>query len=424
MIGSAMDNHEIIQPIFSTFASVRWSTIILLLFLVEIALGQSPCATMEKTENALYTDSAYKSSMLEQVDLLEQFESGVVDVASRNVKQVTLPVVVHVLYESEEQNIPVEQIHSQIDVLNRDFGWNQSDKQKIPSIWRDLGRDSGIRFKLADVDPDGNFTTGITRKQIFQSDIGNGDNYYQSSLGGTDPWPRPHYINIWVCEIGDNVLGYTFLPVASFPVNDGIVIDPRAFGTTGAAVEPYNGGRTMVHEMGHYLGLRHTWGMEEGECTNTDYMSDTPWQREPNFGCSRFPHVSCASEPNGDMFMNFMDYADDTCALLFTKRQVKFMQLVLQTSRVGLIHSPAITHTDEVDNHKLRVYPNPVDGRLLVDGLQNGISQYDLFTDTGLLIRTGNISASNSQVSFESLSNGIYLLQIGSEIHRIVHVIQ
>ena len=100
------------------------------------------------------------------------------------------------------------------------------------------------------------------------------------------------------------------------------------------------------------------------------------------------------------------------------------MQLVLQTSRVGLIHSPAITHTDEVDNHKLRVYPNPVDGRLLVDGLQNGISQYDLFTDTGLLIRTGNISASNSQVSFESLPNGIYLLQIGSEIHRIVHVIQ
>lgn len=301
------------------------------------------CLTMEKTQARAEQSQGYQRALDALTTLSEDFASHQGGAAVRDVKEITIPVVVHVLFRDSGFNVSMEQIKSQIDVLNRDFNWQQSDKEQIPEVWRDLGAPTGFRFELADKDPDGNFTNGVTRKQVEVEDIGDTELYYTTAGGGQDPWFPPHYVNIWVCEIGGNVLGFTYLPAVNMQENDGIVIDPRAFGTTGTAVSPYNGGRTLVHEMGHFFGLRHPWGTEEGSCTNTDYMEDTPWQKHPNQGCATFPSLSCPSEPNGDMFMNFMDYGVDNCALLFTENQVDFMRLVATTARSTLIHSEAVT---------------------------------------------------------------------------------
>lgn len=327
------------------------------------AQAQHRCATVEKTDEVARQNAEYAEGKTEFEDMCAQYESGALDNAHRDTKQLDLPVVVHVLYQSEANNVSYEQIKSQIDALNRDFDAAHGELDQIPEVWRGLAVSAGIRFHLADKDPDGNFTNGITRTQTNQSDIGDTDNYYKSSHGGVDPWPQPHYINIWVCEISSTILGYTILPSSTMAANDGIVIDPRAFGTTGTAQAPYNMGRTLVHEMGHYLGLRHVWGSDDESCTSTDYMSDTPWQMEANFGCSNFPHLSCINEGNGDMFMNYMDYANDSCALLFTERQVSFMRLVLLTSRVTLLHSQAYTGVNELsDASPPKIYPNPSEG--------------------------------------------------------------
>ena len=391
---------------------------ILLIFLTYSGYAQYKCATDEITRKHANINEAYARGLEQMDSLASQFESGLMSQSERTAKKIIIPVVVHVVYRNEEDNIGMEQIHSQIDVLNRDFNWQQEDKYKIPELWRDLGAASGFEFRLADRDPDGNFTNGVTRKQTDIEDIANVDNvggaiqYYNSAKGGTDPWYQPHYLNIWVCEIGDRVLGYTYLPSANeVEPNDGIVIEPRAFGTTGRAAAPYTGGRTLVHEMGRYFGLRHLWGDEEGQCTNTDYMDDTPWQAEPNFKCSSFPSKSCPSEPDGDMFMNFMDYADDTCSLLFTKNQIEYMQLVIRTAKVTLIHSEAVTGVSELGNQGVHIFPNPSSGVFQIIRSNPAEMDFFIYNSIGDQILTGKTTEPQLSIDLTKHAPGIYFFK-------------
>ncbi len=101
------------------------------------------------------------------------------------------------------------------------------------------------------------------------------------------------------------------------PETDGVVILNTAFGTTGSARAPFDMGRTAVHEVGHWIDLRHIWG-DSNNCSGSDFVDDTPNAQMPNFGKPTFPHVSCSNDPNGDMFMNYMDYVDDDTMIMFT----------------------------------------------------------------------------------------------------------
>jgi hypothetical protein len=391
----------------------------LLFFLPSLSWSQYKCATDELTKLRAESSLEYAEG-LEEMDLLAiRFESGLATLGTRDSKKIIIPVVVHVIYREESDNISMEQIHSQIDVLNRDFNWQQSDKAKIPEVWRNLGAESGFEFKLAEKDSDGNFTNGVTRRQTEIEDIANVDNvgseirYYKAANGGTDPWFQAHYLNVWVCEIGDRVLGYTYLPSANnLEPNDGIVIEARAFGTTGTATAPYNGGRTLVHEMGHYFGLRHLGGGEEGSCTNTDYMSDTPWQREANFNCSNYPSISCPAERKGDMFMNFMDYADDTCSLFFTKNQIEYMQLVLRTAKVTLIHSEGVTGIEESEIHELSVSPNPSNGVFRVYSVASNNETYEVWNALGQIVFEGVFHQGLATLYLADQPKGVYYLRI------------
>lgn len=253
---------------------------------------------------------------------------------------VTIPVVVHVIYQTSEQNISDAQVQSQIDVLNEDFRRLNADRTNTPSIFQSVAADVEIEFCLARQDPDGNPTNGITRTQTNATVFQQNNNMKQPATGGKSSWNTSKYLNIWVCNLADGVLGYGTLPNTTASSFDGVVISYKHFGRGGSAQSPYNMGRTTTHEVGHWLNLIHIWGDDEGTsdpCNGSDQVSDTPNQATPNQGCPTFPKSSCGN--TSDMFMNYMDYTRDNCMNLFTQGQKTRMQAALNNLRPGILSS-------------------------------------------------------------------------------------
>ncbi|HEX7503769.1 MAG TPA: zinc metalloprotease [Syntrophales bacterium] len=243
----------------------------------------------------------------------------------------TIPVVVQVVYKTAAENISVAQIKSQIDVLNRDYRAKNADKSKVPTVWKGLVSDVAVQFALATKDPSGKPTTGITRTKTTRASFGTDDSVKSSATGGVNAWPTDKYLNIWVCTLANGILGYAQFPGGP-KKTDGVVILNTAFGTKGTASPPFNLGRSATHEVGHWLNLRHIWGDTE-DCSGSDFVADTPNAAGPNFGKPKFPHVTCSNGPNGDMFVNYMDYVDDDTMFMFTTQQVVRMQAALNGPR-------------------------------------------------------------------------------------------
>ncbi len=257
---------------------------------------------------------------------------------------VTIPVVVHVIYKTSSQNISDKQVQSQIDVLNEDFMMSNPDTSKIPEAFRPVAANSQIQFCLAAYDPDGDSTSGIVRTNTTVSLFTTGDSMKFTAKGGDDAWPAKHYLNIWTCNLGGGVLGYATLPQSNSgnSKTDGVVILYRAFGREGTVVYPYNQGRTCSHEVGHWFGLTHVWGDDNGTCSGSDNIADTPNQADANFGCPSYPLTdNCSPVEPGVMFMNYMDYTDDRCMYMFTKGQVAVMNATLNGTRKSILSSPA-----------------------------------------------------------------------------------
>jgi hypothetical protein len=244
---------------------------------------------------------------------------------------VTIPVVVHVVYNTAAENISVTQIKSQIKVLNKDYRAKNSDRSKVPPVWKGLVSDAVVQFALASKDPKGKPTNGITRTKTTRASFDTDDSVKSSTTGGRNPWPTDKYLNIWVCTLANGILGYAQFPGGP-KKTDGVVILNTAFGTSGTAAAPFNLGRTTTHEVGHWLNLRHIWGDTE-DCSGSDFVSDTPNAAGPNYGKPTFPHISCHNGPNGDMFVNYMDYVDDDAMFMFTTQQVTRMQTALNGPR-------------------------------------------------------------------------------------------
>ena len=300
--------------------------------------SQRSCGAMEHLENLIEQNPSL-------IDLREQIEqatesainNGLVPFRGRAV--VTIPVVVHVVYNTSSQNISDAQIQSQLTVLNNDFRKLNSDWTNTPSAFQGLVADAEFQFCLAQRDPNGNATTGIIRKQTTVTSFSTNDNVKRSANGGSDAWPSGSYLNIWVCSISGGILGYAQFPGGPTST-DGVVVNFNAFGTTGTAA-PFNRGRTATHEVGHWLNLFHIWGDDGTGCTGSDNVSDTPNQGDENYGCPSFPTTSCSNGPNGDMFMNYMDYTDDACMYMFSAGQKARMQSLFVSggARVSLLSS-------------------------------------------------------------------------------------
>ena len=247
-----------------------------------------------------------------------------------------IPVVVHILHNTPEDDLSDEQVASQIEVLNEDFTGANADLDEVPEPFTDRIGNPGLTFHLAEQDPTGNSTSGITRRRTDVVEFAIDDSMKEAASGGTSPWDTTRYLNIWVCRLGNGVLGYAQFPGGP-PDTDGVVVLTSAFGRRGSAVAPFDLGRTTTHEVGHYLNLSHIWGEARvPTCTDSDFVDDTPNQWGPNFGKPRFPSSSCGNTPDGDMFVNYMDYVDDDSMYMFTEEQVTRMHATLEFSRSAL----------------------------------------------------------------------------------------
>jgi hypothetical protein len=243
----------------------------------------------------------------------------------RQSKLVTIKTVVNVVYKTADQNISQQQIKSQIAVLNKDFRATNPDKSQTPASWQGLVTDSRIQFRLAKV----------VRKKTDVDGFSHDDGVKRAATGGIAPFSPKSHLNIWVCALTGGLLGYAQFPGG--PVStDGVVINYRAFGTSGTAQAPFDKGRTATHEVGHYFNLRHIWA-DTPDCSGSDNVPDTPNCAGPNFGTPAWPRITCNNGPNGDMFMNYMDYTDDAAMFMFTTQQVLRMRTALETARPGLM---------------------------------------------------------------------------------------
>ena len=278
------------------------------------------CSSMENLEYRKQLDP----NLTQRMDQIEAFTQQKI-AANQNARIdgsiITIPVVIHVLYRNSTENISVSQIQSQLDVLNEDFRRTNPDAD---NTWSQAA-DAQIEFCLVTVDPNGNTTTGITRKQVTRQDWGTSDDMKRTSTGGVNPWDTTQYLNMWIVpqmiSQGGTILGYAQFPGGS-AATDGVVMAYNYFGRVGNVTAPFDGGRTTTHEVGHYLNLRHIWG--DSNCGN-DFVSDTPTHQTSNGGCPT-GQVSCSST---DMVQNYMDYTNDSCMNLFTQGQKSRMRAVL-----------------------------------------------------------------------------------------------
>jgi Pregnancy-associated plasma protein-A len=291
------------------------------------------CAHMIVHELLVETDPGYRARRLTaESDVRRSIESGQAMRVAQ--KLITIPVVVHVVYRTDAENISDAQVHSQIAALNRDYGLKNGDKSKVPAPFKSLMANPNIQFALAAKDPNGKKTSGITRTATTVASFDPNNGVKSKRHGGVDPWPTDRYLNLWACSLGSGLLGYAQFPGGPAKT-DGVVILNTAFGTQGTATAPFNKGRTATHEVGHFLSLRHIWG-DRNDCSGNDFVADTPPAQAANFGKPNFPHITCNNGPTGDMFMNYMDYVDDAAMVMFSQGQVARMNATLAGPRKKL----------------------------------------------------------------------------------------
>lgn len=297
---------------------------------------QRNCGTMQHLDFLKSQDSQIESRMndieVQTANFIQQHSA-----MKTTGTVINIPVVVHVVYNTSAQNISDAQIRSQIDVLNEDFRKLNADRVNTPSAFSSLAADVEINFCLASKTPSGTATTGIVRKSTTVTSFIDDDKVKYSSYGGDNAWNTSQYLNIWVCNLGSDLLGYAQFPGGP-TATDGVVMLYSAFGRTGTVYSPYNKGRTATHEVGHWLNLRHIWG--DASCGN-DLVGDTPTQQTSNYGCPSYPHRTCSNTTSGDMFMNYMDYTNDGCMNMFTTGQKTRMQALFASggARASLLTS-------------------------------------------------------------------------------------
>ncbi len=367
------------------------------------AKAQRNCGSTEHLQEQLLQNPEMQKQLQEIEQQTRQFVQS--DWYNKNTGTITIPVVVHVIYSNSAENISDSQVQSQIDVLNEDFNADNADIGNVPAEFAPLVADIGIQFVLADLDPDGNPSNGITRKSSSRTSWGTNDAMKFSSQGGVDAWPADQYLNMWVCNIGGGILGYAQFPGGS-AATDGVVVAPQYFGRTGNVSAPFNQGRTMTHEVGHWLNLRHIWG--DGGCSVDDFVSDTPTSGAPNYGCPSYPTTNCGSS---DMFMNYMDYVNDACMHMFSEGQ-KARMLALFAE--GGFRNSFVSSSEPNPEPEPEPEPEPTPGELPTGYCASqGQTQADEWID---YVQLGDIErASGADGGYIDLTNLSTDLVAGSE---------
>jgi hypothetical protein len=322
-----------------------------------------------------------------------------------------VPVVVHLVSRPSAPVVTDAQVHAQLRVLNEDFRRRNADTVRTLPVFRPVAADCGIEFYLAPADPDGNATSGITRTVTAHGPFAN-DDIHRSSAGGRDGWDPARYLNVWVCNLAAGISGYG-TPPGGPGYQDGVVVHYQHFGTGGTALAPYDRGRSATHEVGHWLGLKHPWGVPGG-CTDDDGIADTPPQEGASAGCDP-GRVSCGGF---NMVQNFMDYSADACLNLFTAGQRDVMRSTLLGPRRGVTESGGYVLAAEARTTLPKAYPvRQPDGWGLPHPFPGGAATVRVYNALGYCVAQSAYAAPGPAVLPLPLAGrptGVYLIRVQS----------
>lgn len=378
----------------------------------------------------------------------------------------TIPVIFHIIHTGQAvgtgANLTAARITQQINTLNADYRKLNTDLSTHltqPSFVA-VAADCEINFCLAKVSPTGAILTepGIDRFTAASKGWTNppytaSNTYLENTVKAGSIWNPTKYFNVWITELNGGVLGYAQFPtvtagttpigdIAGFggsATTDGVVVDYKYTGQSGATGGPYNLGRTLTHETGHWLGLRHIWGDDGSACSGSDYVADTPNQADENYTCpttnGSVRTDACSPSSPGVLYQNYMDYSDDRCMVMFTANQKARMQSVmancvrrnsLNTSTVCSIPS-GINETSSIS--EVELFPNPSNGELnvMVSLVTNDDYSITVINTLGQVIKQLHYNNSNggkSTLDLSSNSQGVYFVTVrtksGSITKRLI----
>lgn len=411
------------------------------------------------------------NQMMEQLVLISKNQNE-----TRNYDDLLLiPVVFHIVYNDEQENLSDEVILNQLDILNKAFRRQNENAAQTRPAFLDLVGDTKIEFKLAELDPNGFPTSGITRTNTDIAHFGgilpyasdqtseitqwvNDSLYYnwfrltKTDLGGIDAWDIHRYLNVWIGDLRifepliNNFEELVFIGLATPPVDhqnwpqdiiepllgfeQGVLMHYVAIGDNNpnSFPNPYQNlntpvkkGKVLVHEVGHYLGLRHIWG--DGDCSLDDYIADTPnASNHSNWGCNLNANT-CVDDINGEdlqnMVENYMDYSSGTCQNSFTIGQADLMRSVLEIYRPFLAETISTVQVDSyLSNKEIISVPNPFQTHVSIQNLI-GYYPFRIYDLAGSVALQGASDVKNIDLS--SLQNGSYFMEIQSaeKIHRV-----
>lgn len=388
--------------------------VILLLFFLSftVAFGQKRCGSADKLLYQFENNSKQYDYQVQIEEKVKKWSDN-----KKGVSVINIPVVFHVVYKNNLENISKTQIISQLTVLNEDFRRQNIDQINTPSDFQTVAADTEINFCLAQRTPTNDTTGGITRTETSVSSFSLfDDRIFYDTLGGKNIWNSEFYLNIYICDLS-SVLGFAAFP-SSNPNIDGVVIDFENFGKNGTATVPYHKGRTCTHEVGHWLNLMHIWG--DMTCGD-DFINDTPEQVAANYGCPSHPSPTCTN--NGDMFQNYMDYTNDACMNMFTVGQKTRMHATLATARDEIESSKAcqipyedvgITKIHSISNNSFCGNQLNIEvemSNFSTDEINSAVITYQLDNQTSFNYQwNGNLAAGSST----SIMIGTEVVTIGS----------
>lgn len=330
-------------PLFNCF----FATLFMLFISLGTAEAQDRCGSMELLQKR-FTDKPALKLMFDQRQVRiqqlvnERIASGKM---LRTTGPITIPVVFHVVL-SRQSMVTDAQIMAQLDTINKDYAGTNGGAAKIPSYFKSLFGQSGIQFCLAQRTPNDAPSTGIERYTTTRNSFDYTNNQVKhAESGGADAWDTDKYLNVWICDLSGSTLGYATFPDDGVKDEQGVAVDYASL--PGGAATGFNQGKTLTHEIGHYFDLYHIWGDDNGACTGTDNIDDTPNQSNSTTTFQTGMVTDrCTSTAPGIMYQNFMDYSPDATLFMFTQMQVAHMEEIFEKYRSSLLLSNACTPVD------------------------------------------------------------------------------